>query len=185
MYWFKRFFLFSFGLLLIIQSCKNDSRAGNDTGRYFDLKKYFASEAARLKKSHPLVTKTASHNSEKETKKVNVQDWSGELGLFSESDINKPAWKASYAVSDADGITTYNAIDPNLKTRYIIVKKQHGKIKLILIFNHAKTTLFGKVLYETTERLSYVPDSLYQIEKRQYVRTLGLNNYYIKGLFDQ
>jgi len=186
MYWFKKwFFVAGLGIILpMVQSCKSDKRAGNGPVMFFDLKSYFFAESARLKKSDPLVTKTAVHNSTKESKTLHILNWENELDLFAESDINKPAWKASYTVSTQEGITTYTATDTALKTQYIIVKKQAGNVKLILIFNHTRTTLFGKVLYETTEHLSYVPDSVYKIQKRQFVRLIGFNTYYIKGLFD-
>jgi len=171
-------------ILTGIQSCRSDSHAGTDTKQFFDLKKYFAAESARLTKINPLINKTAVHNSVTETKKVNVTNWSNELSLFSESDINKPAWKASYSTSTSEGITTYTAIDPDLKTRSIIIEKRQDKVKLILIYNYTKTTLFGKALYWTTEELSYVPDSMYRIQKRQFVRTLGEKKYFIKGLFN-
>ncbi|HXB10427.1 MAG TPA: hypothetical protein VNZ45_00455, partial [Bacteroidia bacterium] len=93
-------------------------------------------------------------------------------------------WKAGYKASSSEGITTYTAIDSTLKTRSIVIKKQQNKVKLILIYNYTKTTLLGKALYWTTEELSYVPDSMYRIQKRQYVRTRGINNYFIRGLFN-
>ncbi|HJP63842.1 MAG TPA: hypothetical protein VJ844_10385 [Mucilaginibacter sp.] len=186
MYWFKKCLVLVCPILvlLIVQSCKNDVHADNSAGQFFDLKKYFNDESLRLKKANPLITKMAAHNKSKETRQLRIADWTTELSLFTESDINKPAWKASYKVATQEGITTYNAIDTTLKTQYIIIKQQAGNVKLILIYNHIKKTLFGKVLYEATEHLSYVPDSLYKIQKRQFVRFTGFNNYYIKGLFN-
>jgi len=187
MYWYKRYFLFIAGLTVFagIQSCKSDSNAGSDTKQFFDLKKYFTSESIRLTKINPLITKTAVHNSVNETKKLHIANWETELSLFIASDINKPAWRASYTSSSSEGITTYTATDSALKTRSIVIKKQNDKVKLILIYNNTKTTLLGKALYWTTEELSYVPDSMYRIQKKQYVRMRGFNNYYIRGLFNQ
>jgi hypothetical protein len=191
MYWYKRsyksfaFLIICFILLACFQSCSRDSNGVGNNVKFFDLKGYFEAESARLTKINRPVTKTAVHNSSTETKKLYISSWKTELSLFIESDINKPAWKASYRASNSEGITTYTAIDSALKTRYIIIKKQQGKVKLILIYNYKKTTLFGKALYWTTESLSYVPDSMYRIQKTQYVRTLGRNKYFIKGLFNQ
>ncbi|HTI57866.1 hypothetical protein [Mucilaginibacter sp.] len=186
MYWFKKLFIVACPVIaaLLVQSCKSDIRAGNDTGKFFDLKKYFSDESLRLTKADPLVSKTAAHNKVKQTKQLHITDWATELDLFSESDINKPAWKASYKVVNSDGILSYTAKDPGLKTQDIVIKKQGDKIKWILIVNHTKSTVLGKVLYETTEKLSYIPDSVYQIQKKQFVRTLGFNFYSVKGLFN-
>jgi len=186
MCWYKKYFLFTIGLMVLagIQSCNSDSHAGPDTKQFFDLKKYFTDESIRLRKANPLISKTAVHNKISETKKLHVPNWETELSLFTESDINKPAWKASYTSSTSEGITTYTATDSTLKTRSVVIKKQQDKVKLILIYNYTKTMLLGKALYWTTEELSYVPDSMYRIQKRQYVRTRGFTNYYIKGLFN-
>jgi hypothetical protein len=186
MCWCKKCFVLvcGFVILVSIQSCKGDIHAGSDTKQFFDLKKYFAAESVRLTKAKPLIDKIAVHNSIKEAKKVIVPNWNAELSLFSESDINKPAWKASYTASTSEGITTYTATDPDLKTRSIVIKKQQDKVKLILIYNSTKTTLFGKALSWTTEELSYVPDSMYRIQKRQFARILGENKYFVKGLFN-
>jgi hypothetical protein len=185
MYWCKKGLLFIGGFILLqnLLSCKGDSRAG--AMKFFDLKGYFTNEAARLTRLNPEINKTAVYNKQSETKKVHITNWSTELSIFSESDINKPAWRGSYKRSDAEGITTYTAIDTTLKTQYIIVKKQGDKVKLISIFNHTKTTLFGKSLHQTWENLVYVPDSLYRIQKKQYTRILGFNNYFIKGTYAQ
>jgi hypothetical protein len=188
MYWckglVKRLLLLVVAALLVsaVQSCK-PAVSENITGpKFFDLKKYFTDESVRLDKSNPLVTKTASYNANPQTQKVHINNWETELGIFIGSDINKPAWKASYRISNSENFTSYTAIDSNLKTRYIIIKKEKDKVKLILVSNHIKSTLFGKVLYETSENLTYIPDSLYRIQKRQFTRMLGFNNYYVKGL---
>jgi hypothetical protein len=185
MYWysspFKKFtFLVAgLGLLAGIQSCNKDSRAATDTMKFFDLKGYFTADSIRLTKSNPLVTKTVTHNKISETKKVHIPNWGNELSLFFSSDINKPAWKASYNVQATNDFLIYKAKDPALKTRDIIIKRAGGRVKWILIFNHTKN-----ILYETVEKLSYFPDSLYLIQKTQKVRLLGTDTYNIRGTFN-
>ena len=174
------------GIIILqgLPSCKSNGNTSGQNVQFFDLKKYFNDESVRLTKLNPLINKTAARDKNSETKKLHIADWGTELNVFSESDINKPAWKTRYKTSNSEGIITYTAIDSSLKTQYIIIKKQQDKVTLILVFNHTKTTLFGKVLYETRENLSYVPDSIYRVQKRQYFRTRGFTNYYIKGLFN-
>lgn len=186
MYWCKRYFAAIAGLtlLLCIASCKKDNNATKETAKFFDLKGYFASEAARLGKLNPGVDKTAVYNHQTEEQKVHIDNWASELSMFSESDINKPAWRLSYNVQSSDGFITYKAKDPELKTRDITIKKDGGKIKWILIINHTRSTIFTKTLYETVEKLSYFPDSLYRIQKKQYTRLLGINTYNVKGKFN-
>jgi hypothetical protein len=186
MYWFKKYFLLIAAsvMLLSLAACKQDKPGNKNELAFFDLKGYFQADSARLTKLNPLITKTVWHNKDKQTKQVHIPNWGNELRLFAESDINKPAWKASYKIVNSDGILSYTAKDPALKTQDIIIKKKGDKVMWILIINHTKSTVLGKVLYETTEKLSYIPDSTYQIQKRQFVRTLGFNTYSIKGRFN-
>jgi hypothetical protein len=180
----KRLALLVPGLALLlgsIQSCKQDSGDTSSKMIFFDLKGYFKAESIRLAKLNPVINKTAVRNATSETKKVHIPNWETELSLFTESDINKPAWKASYNVLNTDDFLIYKALDPALilRTRKIVVKRSGNKILWILIYNHTKNKL-----YETTEKLSYFPDSLYLIEKMQRVRLLGTENYKISGSFN-
>jgi hypothetical protein len=169
------------GILLFsgIQSCKSDG--GNDGKgiKYFDLKGYFKADSARLTKLNPLINKTVVNNTASETKKVHIPNWGTELSLFTESDINKPAWKTSYTVQATPDFLIYKAKDPALTTRDIIIKRDGAKVKWILIFNHTKN-----LLYETEEKLSYFPDSLYSIIKIQRVKLMGTDTYKIRGSFN-
>lgn len=182
MYWYKPlnkipiYLIACFILLLAINSCKNDSHSATDTNKFFDIKGFFKADSARLSKLNPLVNKTVVHNGITETKKVHIPNWGTELSLFSESDINKPAWKASYDVQTTDDFLIYKANDPSLKTQKIIIKKQNNRLKWIMIVNHTKN-----ILYESYEKLSYFPDSLYLIQKKQSVRVLGTDIYKISG----
>ena len=164
--------------MLGIASCKRDSNAAADTGKFFDIKGYFEADSVRLTIENPLVTKTVTHNKVPETQKVHIANWGTELSLFTQSDINKPAWRNSYDVSTTGDISIYRAKYPSLKTQEVVVKKENDKLKWIMIINHTKN-----ILYENTEKLSYFPDSLYLIQKKQSVRVLGTDTYRISGLF--
>jgi hypothetical protein len=185
MYWCKRYLAALIGLILLcFASCKKDSGAAKDTMKFFDLKGYFAGEAARLSKLNPSVDKIATYDYQTEEQKIHITNWASELSMFSESDINKPAWRLSYDMQSSEGFITYKAKDPELKTQDITIKKDGDRIKWIMIINHTKSTIFTKKLYETIEKLSYFPDSAYRIQKKQYTRFLGFNTYNVKGKFN-
>ncbi|MDB5156998.1 MAG: hypothetical protein JWR50_1705 [Mucilaginibacter sp.] len=168
-------FLFLLCVVTLLPSCKPDA-IQDSAPNYFDLKGYFNKEILRLSKHNHPVLKTVTHNDISETKKVNISKWDLELNLFIQSDINKPAWRDSYTVQNTGNAIFYRAKTPDLKTRLIVVNKKDNKIKWILIYNSTKN-----ILYQTTEKLSYFPDSVYIIQKYQKVRLLGANNYVIKG----
>jgi hypothetical protein len=186
MYWYKLklhclvICLGGISLLFFYTACKPDISSAGNAPKYFDINGYFAGEAARLTKLNKPVLKTVIDNKNVETKQVFIKDWNTELDFFKSADINKPAWKNSYGLDSSGGFLIYKAKDQGLKTQELIIKKQDGKIKWILIFNHTKN-----LLYQTREKLTYYPDSLYLIQKKQYVRVLGINNYTIKGIFNR
>jgi len=167
------------GFLLLIAalySCRPDNKQSGAKPAYFDLKEFFRGDSARLTKLNPAVVKTVTHNGVTETKTVHIGNWSQELNLFIQSDINRPAWKNSYVISNSDSAIVYRARTPELKTRRIIIKKAGDKVAWILIYNHTKN-----LLYETNEKLSYFPDSLYLIQKTQHVKLMGRNDYKVQG----
>lgn len=168
-----------FLLVLIVASCSQPEPTKKAS--YVDLKGYFELEAQRLNKANPAVFKTVAHNDAKEARSVKDIDWETELSLFIGSDLNKPAWRDSYKLINQAGKIVYRASDPDLKTREIsILKDSLGKITKVSIVNHTKN-----LLYSSDEQLLYIPDSLYQISKRQHVAVIGENRYFIKGLFGQ
>jgi len=162
----------------LLSSCKPDNVQEGVKPEYFDLAGYFKADTAKLRKLHHLTLKTVTHNGASETKKVHIDDWGLELSLFIQSDINKPAWRDSYTIqTGTDGSIVYTAKTPELKTREIVItRNKDNSIKWIMIYNASKN-----ILYQTTEALSYIPDSLYTIKKTQHVRFLGINKYFIKG----
>ena len=176
MYWFNsRTFRFAvIGLISIFACCKPEVQKSKNS--YFDLTSYFAAETKKLTNANFSVVKTASRNGDAETKTVKIDNWPGELSVFSESNINKPSWKNSYQTTNSGNITIYKALEPDLKTREIILKKDNNKIVYLMIFN-----VVNNRLYQTREKLTYYPDSLYRIQRKQQVRFLGINDYLIEG----
>jgi hypothetical protein len=159
-------------------ACRPDVKESGSSLKYFDINGYFTRDIARLNKLNKPVLKTVTHNTVSESKTVKINNWELELSLFKEADINRPAWKNSYTVIDEDGLVIYRAKYPELKMREMLIKKDKEKIKWILIYNKTPKN----ILYQTTEKLSYFPDSIYVIDKVQRVRLMGSNFYEIKGV---
>jgi hypothetical protein len=183
MYWYKSKLLITIGLgfslISGLQACRPDIKENRANMKYFDLQGYFKGDSARLSRSNPTILKKVEHNNIAESKKIHIKNWGTELSLFSQSYINKPAWKDSYSIITNGNTVTYRALDTALKTRSISIQKINGKIKCITIFNSSNNTL-----YHTQEKLSYFPDSLYLIQKVQSVMLLGTNRYTISGKFN-
>lgn len=177
MYWYKLKPVYTICIcILFMAACKPEITGGGP--KYFSLNNYFKAEADRLNKLHPTITKSVNYNNQPETKTVTIKNWKQELGLFIESDINKPAWRGSYKVITKGDSIIYNAIDTNLRTRQIAVVMKAHNVHSVQIINFTKN-----LLYQTGDRLSYYPDSVYRIEKHQTVKILGANNYELTGKF--
>lgn len=167
-------------VVLLLPACKPGLKQTGAGLKHFDVKGFFENESTRLTKLNKPVFKTVYHNGVTESKKVHIDNWGEEFSLFSESDINRPAWKDSYDIIAEGNILIYKAKDPELKTKEILIKRVNGKLIYMLIYNKIQNPL-----YQTAEELTYFPDSLYQINKVQSVRLLGTNRYQIKGFFNQ
>ncbi|SNC76745.1 hypothetical protein SAMN06265337_3541 [Hymenobacter gelipurpurascens] len=71
---------------------------------YFDVAGFLGQETARLNQQHPAVEKQVKlRNGVLETTRVPQVDWTKELQIFQQADINKPALRGTYAV---DSLTT-------------------------------------------------------------------------------
>ncbi len=164
--------------LLLLFSCCNGTDKASER-KFVDLKAYFNNEVKRLTQHSIKVDKTVSRNGISESKKNIAPNWETELSLFSESDINKPAWTNSFKVREESGIISYKAIDSTPRTRSVVIHKDSsGKIIELSVVNST-----SNYLYNSSEELRYIPDSLYQIVKKQDVLLLGNNNYKIFGNF--
>jgi hypothetical protein len=184
MYWCK---LRLFTIIALIGSimagglaCKPNVKETGTTLKYFDIKGYFTADTAKLNKLSMLVIKTVTHNGVTESKKVKIDNWGHELDMFAGADINRPAWKNSYTIATGDSLILYKAKEDELKVREIIIKKEKEKVKWIVIYTRTKN-----ILYQTNEKLSYFPDSLYLIEKDQRIRLMGRNKYKIQGVIER
>ena len=165
-------------ITLIISGCAGSSTSVKQNS-YLDLTKFFSSEITKLEKLEPYVRKTVSRNGLRETKSLNNINWKSELSLFIESDINKSAWKNSYKITNSKNEVIYTALDSSLRTKRIfITRSPEGMVKKVLIVNK-----ISNMLYESSEELLYITDSIYTINKQQHVVLVGDNDYKITGVF--
>jgi hypothetical protein len=67
---------------------------------YFDVKKYLDAQVTRLNQLQPAVEKQVQlRNGRTETTRVAKTDWSKELQIFYQADINKPALRGVYSTA--------------------------------------------------------------------------------------
>jgi hypothetical protein len=91
---------------LIFISCNNEKNLTNK--KYFDLKGFSESIIKELEKQKPNVTKTWQIGNQTETKNIKEIDWTKELSLFVDSDLNKKAFVNSYVILENKNTISYN-----------------------------------------------------------------------------
>ena len=145
------------------------------------MRGYFNAEANRLNAQKLTFTKTVCINKKKESKLLNKSiDWEEELSVFKEADINKPAFKGMYQISMLPNKTIYTTLSKNASVKRIEIDFGNTKKPVgIRIFQLTKN-----MIYQSTDTLSYYPDSIYSIHKKQEVRVLGTTVYTIEGKFN-
>lgn len=166
-------------LMIATLACNDKANTQAPSLNYFDLKKYFSSEAKRLQALNPLIKKTVNQNGISEFRQLKISNWETELKPFVNADINKSAWKNAFKVTTENQITRYTNTSEKIPVKELIITKKNNRIisvKAIL------TT--SNLLYTSTDTLTYMPSKHYEIKKTQKIKLLKLKTYQILGRFD-
>lgn len=166
------------GILLVLLGCNPTEKSQKNALNYFDLKSYFDKEALRLNKSNPLLSKTVEVNQQTETKEIHITDWAKEFSVFSAADINRNAWKGLFNAKHTDQQYLYTSDHEKVPVKEVLVIKKNGQVHGIRILVN-----YNNILYTSADTLSYYPDSLYEVKKKQQIRLLSEKNYTITGKF--
>lgn len=167
----------------LLGSCSKGSKKTGNAGLtpYFNLQQYFKTESKKLNTSKPILIKSILVDGKVQTRKIISTDWSDEFSFFINSDINKPAWFDKYKIDSAATYLKYTARDLNLKVRSINIEMRTagGVKKVTSVRIEIAVTNF---LYQLNETLSYYPDSLYTIVRKQHINLLGSKLYEVRGV---
>ena len=172
----------TFLLLLLFLGCQDKPEQQQKKElAYFDLNGYFKKESGRLSAASPYITKTVRINDSAETQKIRLNNWTKELEIFKDADINKAAWKGMFKVNKKADTVVYTSDDEKIPVKEVSIfyrnaidKNPHG---LRIIINNSN------ILYESRDTLIYYPDSVYQVKKTQDILLLSKKNYQITGKF--
>jgi hypothetical protein len=92
-------------LLLALGACQSSETRRDGPLVYYDLKGFIEGEARRLNARKPLVSKTILSGDEREDQQTREIDWTKELELFAQADLNKPAYDSSYVIETPTSAT--------------------------------------------------------------------------------
>jgi hypothetical protein len=170
--------VFFFFTLLFFMGCGPSAPKGAKPEPYFDLKGYIEKEVIRLNQLNPTVDKTVTVNKQNERKQIKVANWTDELTVFLDADINKSAWQGLFKVSKNDKLETYRSNDDKVYVKSLEVERKNKQVTGIIILLNTKN-----YLYQSADTLRYYPDSLYEIRKQQHIKLLNPKQYRVSGRF--
>ena len=136
---------------------------------YFDLKSYFDGESQRLS-GLPKAKKIVTADGKTEERILDSHDFGEDLKIFSNADINRPAWSDKYvadSVFNEQGKLVrldYATDDTDLRTKKITIEFEEGNVAKVFIENTSITAIA-----DTRQLLTYLPGKGYTIESRQKV----------------
>lgn len=166
-------------LILILSSCVQEDQNKKEIETYFSLKNYFENEAERLNKFDLGVDKLVAIDGETEHKQILINDFKNELSIFIDADINKASWRGAFTVKKAEGVEIYTTKNEKIPVKKVEIHYQKNKLKSIQILVITKN-----ILYNSSDTLTYFPDSLYQIKKTQKIKLLKEKKYIVIGKFN-
>ena len=176
-------------LFLLLTACAD---APDTTTRpaYFDVAGYVRGQVAALTQARPTVKKRAQLGANLEQQTTRAINWSRELELFAQADINKPALRNSYTTTRPDSLTYLYRLKPgekNLPVQLLTVRLDSatGKPRQI------EATLTTKNPLYTAEKYILLESGLqknnawavthYRLRGFQHLRVSNKNTFDVEG----
>ncbi len=180
--------IYSLLTLCMFGACANDMPSSQGMGevgtkRHFDLKGYFEGEVQRLGRKGR-AKKMVVAKGTVETRSQDSVDFQRELGMFSASDINRPAWSDKYVVDslfDKQKQLVHlkiTSLDKSLKTQSLEIDFRQGVVSKVQIRNNTINAIAS-----SNQILTYEPALGYTIESNQKVSFSDSQDFKIQVLF--
>lgn len=97
-------FPFLLSILLVVSSCTNPAQQ-NQSNIYYDVLGFVKRQVSDLSVQKPMVRKAVAINENRNQQTTRDINWTRELELFTQADINKPALRSSYQIIRPDSLT--------------------------------------------------------------------------------
>ncbi|MEZ0539318.1 hypothetical protein [Fibrella arboris] len=179
---------------LFVTACSTDTAKRPEKPVYFDVAGYIKSQIDILAKQKPTVTKRLKMGEKTEQRSTRTINWSRELELFSQADINKPALRSSYTIARPDPFTYRYTLKPsekNLTVRSLVVRvdptsRKPSRIDAILATENPLYTAERKIYLES----GWLPGGVwgvthYQLQGFQHLNLLDKHTFDVEGTITQ
>lgn len=176
-------------LMLLLVACDNPAQPGQ-ANVYFDVAGYVKTQIAALKTQNPTVEKQTRIKDKSQNQTVKNIDWSRELELFTQADINKPAFRNSYDIARPDSLTyryTLKPTEEKLSVRSLTVALDAQTRQPRLIEAVLRTQ---NLLYESERKLTLTsgldPSARWQVKQYkltgfQQLTYFGKSDFFVEG----
>jgi hypothetical protein len=152
---------------------------------FFDLKAYFDKEAQRLSESPMTIYKQTRVNEKTAESQTDSIDWSQELKVFRESDINRASWINKYAgdtTRTASGQLQriqYEALEKKLRVQRIEIEFAGDESVAAIVLQKQNRSLIA----DSDQELTYRPQEGYSLVSQQKVLFSGKTEVEVRAEF--
>lgn len=161
--------------LLMIACGEKNTETHPNSGQYFDLKTFFATEIKTLSATKPGIVKNFSEGEEVKTERPQTTDWAKELAAFAELDMYSKNNKGFKKALDSAGNlmkVNFAATDTNQWIEYVSINYNKNKIELIEINTRKQSWIVDRRVHYSYQpgrgySISNYEDYLWSSPKRQ------------------
>jgi hypothetical protein len=170
-------------LLVALCSCRQEKVQDLQTA-YFNNPSFFEAEIKRLNQMKMGAIKQLKAGDSQGQARVSSIDWSKELEIFRQIDLNKAVYSGKFKVNNFNNellsITSLDRIQDNINiVNYTKAIDPSSKI----IWLEA-TKMDVSIFTETTTHWRYVPDSGYTIRGEEKIKGLIANTFEVSAVFE-
>ncbi|MVM33194.1 hypothetical protein GO755_24350 [Spirosoma sp. HMF4905] len=184
-----RFVYPSFLLVTLLISSCTDSAQQAQANVYYDVLSFVKQQISDLSAQKPLVNKVVSINEARSQQAIRDINWSHELELFTQADINKPALRSSYQISRPDSMTfryTLKNSEEHLTVRSLSVQvdsvtHQPRRIEAVLQTNNPLYSSVRNLLLESGPVAGQWRVQHYKLSGFQKLPYFDKNDFLVEG----
>jgi hypothetical protein len=176
-------------VLALLTACTSETET--DLAKsYFDLKGFIETQVTELNKRKPLVSKTMTMGTDKDSISTTAIDWAKELELFTQADLNKQAYQLSYEITQPNPFTFEYVLKSGekltVKSLKVVVDETSKQPKLIEALLKEENKL-----YDSEKQLSLTctlrPEGIwliktYEISGFQHLTMADKKDFSVKGV---
>jgi hypothetical protein len=173
---------------VLLLSCENPAQQ-SATPVYFDTKAFVDQQVTLLEAQKPTVRKVMMLKGESQRQQTTTLDWTRELELFQQANINKPAFRTSYTIDRPDSLTyryTLKASEERLTVRVLSVRLDSATRQPALI---TATLVSENPLYQSERNIRLESGLVrgkwrvrhYRLEGFQQLTFFGRNTFRVDG----